>query len=37
MNALVPNITMKELLLSIFNMFNLYVEVDPNNEKNSTH
>lgn len=34
MNALVPNITMKELLLSLFNMFNLYVEVDPNNEKN---
>jgi len=34
MNALVPNIKMKDLLLSVFKMFNLYVEVDPNNERN---
>ena len=31
---LVPNVEMSELLTSIFKMFNLYVEVDPNNERN---
>jgi len=34
MNALVPNISMKDMLLSIFKMFNLYIEVDPENERN---
>ena len=29
-----PDIGMSEFLTSIFKMFNLYVEVDPNNEKN---
>jgi len=29
-----PNVGMKDVLTSIFNMFNLYVEVDPDNEKN---
>lgn len=32
--SLVPNVEMSELLTSIFKMFNLYVEVDPNNERN---
>jgi len=34
MNSLIPNITMEDMLLSIFKMFNLFVEVDPNNERN---
>lgn len=34
MNALVPNIRMQDMLLSICKMFNLYIEVDPNNERN---
>ena len=29
-----PDVEMSEFLVSIFKMFNLYVEVDPNNEKN---
>ena len=29
-----PDVEMREFLVSIFKMFNLYVEVDPNNEKN---
>ena len=29
-----PDIEMSELLTSVFKMFNLYVEVDPNNENN---
>lgn len=33
-NAVVPNVKMADLLTSVFNMFNLYVEVDPNNERN---
>ena len=33
-NAIVPIVEMSELLTSIFKMFNLYVEVDPNNERN---
>ena len=33
-NAIVPIVEMSELLTSVFKMFNLYVEVDPNNEKN---
>jgi hypothetical protein len=32
--SLVPDVEMSELLTSIFKMFNLYVEVDPNNERN---
>jgi len=34
MNSLVPEIEMKELLLSIIQMFNLYVTIDPNDERN---
>lgn len=34
MNAIVPDVEMKELLMSVFNMFNLYVLVDKNNERN---
>lgn len=34
MNALVPDVAMKDLLMSIVNMFNLYILPDPNNEKN---
>ena len=34
MNALVPEIEMKDLLLSIIQMFNLYVTIDPNDERN---
>jgi hypothetical protein len=33
-NSIVPSVGMKELLTSVFKMFNLYVEVDPNNENN---
>lgn len=33
MNALVPDVKMKDILLSVVNMFNLYITVDPNNEK----
>jgi len=33
-NSIIPSVGMKELLLSVFQMFNLYVEVDPNNENN---
>lgn len=29
-----PDVEMSELLKSVFKMFNLYVEVDPNNERN---
>jgi hypothetical protein len=34
MNALVPSIGMADLLLSVIKMFNLYIEVDPENERN---
>jgi hypothetical protein len=34
MNALVPEVEMKDLLMSIVNMFNLYILVDKDNEKN---
>jgi len=34
MNALVPTISMEDMLLSVFKMFNLYIEVDPENERN---
>lgn len=34
MNALVPEVEMKDLLMSVVNMFNLYILVDRNNEKN---
>jgi hypothetical protein len=34
MNALVPSIGMTDLLLSVIKMFNLYIEVDPENERN---
>ena len=34
MNSLVPEIEMKELLLSIIQMFNLYVTIDPKDERN---
>ena len=34
MNALVPSIGMSDLFLSVIKMFNLYVEVDPENERN---
>ena len=33
MNSLVPDVGMAEMLLSIFKMFNLYVTVDPNNDR----
>ena len=33
-NSIIPTVGMSELLTSVFKMFNLYVEVDPNNEKN---
>jgi hypothetical protein len=33
-NSIIPSVGMKELLTSVFKMFNLYVEVDPNNENN---
>jgi len=29
-----PDVEMREFLTSIFKMFNLYVEIDPNNERN---
>lgn len=34
MNNFVPTIKMSDVLLSVFKMFNLYVEVDPLNETN---
>lgn len=34
MNALVPDVEMQELLLSIIQMFNLYITVDPDDERN---
>jgi len=34
MNALVPDIEMQELLMSVLQMFNLYVTVDPDDERN---
>jgi len=34
MNSLVPEVEMKDLLLSIIQMFNLYVTIDPNDERN---
>lgn len=34
MNSNIPEIAMKDVLLNVFNMFNLYVETDPLNEKN---
>lgn len=33
-STIAPECTMKDFLLSIFKMFNLYVEVDPNNDRN---
>jgi hypothetical protein len=33
-NSIIPTVGMKDLLTSVFKMFNLYVEVDPNNESN---
>jgi hypothetical protein len=33
-NAIVPIVEMSELFTSVLQMFNLYVEVDPNNERN---
>ena len=33
-NSIIPTVGMSELLTSVFKMFNLYVEVDPDNEKN---
>jgi hypothetical protein len=33
-NSIIPTVGMSELLTSVFKMFNLYVEVDPNNENN---
>jgi hypothetical protein len=33
-NSIIPSVGMKDLLTSVFNMFNLFVEVDPNNERN---
>jgi hypothetical protein len=33
-NSIVPIVEMSELFTSVLQMFNLYVEVDPNNEKN---
>jgi hypothetical protein len=34
MNSLVPEVEMKDLLLSIIQMFNLYIGIDPNDERN---
>ena len=34
MNSFVPEVEMKDLLLSIIQMFNLYVTIDPNDERN---
>lgn len=34
MNALVPDIEMQEMLMSVLQMFNLYVTVDPDDERN---
>jgi len=34
MNNFIPEVKMKDFLLSVFNMFNLYVTVDPLNEFN---
>jgi hypothetical protein len=34
MNSLVPEIEMKDLLLSVIQMFNLYVTIDSNDERN---
>ncbi len=34
MNNFIPNVKMADLLLSVFKMFNLYVEVDPLDETN---
>jgi hypothetical protein len=34
MNSLVPEVEMKDLLLSVIQMFNLYVTIDPNDERN---
>ena len=33
-STIAPECTMADFLTSVFKMFNLYVEVDPNNEKN---
>lgn len=33
MNSLVPEVGMAEMLLSVFKMFNLYVTVDPDNDR----
>lgn len=33
-NSIIPTVGMSELLTSTFNMFNLFVEVDPDNENN---
>jgi hypothetical protein len=33
-NSIIPTVGMKDLLTSVFKMFNLYVEADPNNESN---
>jgi hypothetical protein len=33
-NSIVPIVEMSELFTSVLQMFNLYVEVDPNNERN---
>lgn len=33
-NPNVPNVAMSDILLSVINMFNLYVSTDPDNEKN---
>lgn len=32
--TIAPDCTMKDFLISIFKMFNLYVQIDPNNERN---
>ena len=34
MNSLVPDVEMQELLMSVLQMFNLYVTVDPDDERN---
>ena len=34
MNSLVPEIEMKDILLSIIQMFNLYITIDPDDERN---
>lgn len=34
MNSFVPEVSMSDILLSLFNMFNLYVVPDPNQENN---